>query len=569
MDYCAPVDEMLFQLEHICDVKTLQTYEQHRTLDISMIKSVLDEAAKISSQVISPLNRIGDLTPPRQEGDKVICSPGFLEAYKAISSGGWVGMSGGQEFGGMDLPGAVSTCVNEMLGSACLALALNPLMTQGQIEALESHASEQIKTIYLPKLISGRWSGTMNLTEENAGSDVGALKTQAFPKADGSFEITGQKIYISWGEHDLAENICHLVLARLPNSVAGTRGISLFLVPKYLVEDDGTIGERNSLNIIGLEEKMGLHGSPTATMSYNKAKGWLVGKPNEGMAAMFTMMNNARLGVGVQGLSQAERAFQVAGTYAKDRRQGRSQIQNGTGTIIDHADVRKNLLSMKVLTSVSRSICLDTAVSIDLSKVSGSQAILDRAAFLIPIAKAFGTDNGCRVSDLGIQVHGGLGFIESSGVPQIYRDVRITAIYEGTNGIQGMDLVSRKLSDGGSAGFSLIDEFCETENTCKDTNLIKLEVVEEFQEARLNLFMALNWMVNSNNLNERYAGATSFLRAFGLILGANYLLKGALKSQEPQRIELAQFYIEHILPESHAAIKSACRGTSSIYRTHV
>jgi hypothetical protein len=304
-------------------------------------------------------------------------------------------------------------------------------------------------------------------------------------------------------------------------------------------------------------------------MSYNKAKGWLVGKPNEGMTAMFTMMNNARLGVGVQGLSQAERAFQVAGTYAKNRRQGRSQIQNGTGTIIDHADVRRNLLFMKALTSVSRSICLDTAVSIDLSKVSGSQAILDRAAFLIPIAKAFGTDNGCRVSDLGIQVHGGLGFIESSGVPQLYRDVRITAIYEGTNGIQGMDLVSRKLSDGGGAGFSLIDEFCETENTCKDTNLIKPEVVEEFQEARLNLFMALNWMVNSNNLNERYAGATSFLRAFGLILGANYLLKGALKSQELQRIELAQFYIEHILPESHAAIKSACRGTSSIYRTHV
>jgi hypothetical protein len=442
-------------------------------------------------------------------------------------------------------------------------------MTQGQIEALESHASEQIKTIYLPKLISGRWSGTMNLTEENAGSDVGALKTQAFPKADGSFEITGQKIYISWGEHDLVENICHLVLARLPNSGAGTRGISLFLVPKYLVEDDGSIGARNSLNIIGLEEKMGLHGSPTATMSYNKAKGWLVGKPNEGMAAMFTMMNNARLGVGVQGLSQAERAFQVAGTYAKNRRQGRSQIQNGTGTIIDHADVRRNLLFMKALTSVSRSICLDTAVTIDLSKVSGSQAILDRAAFLIPVAKAFGTDNGCRVSDLGIQVHGGLGFIESSGAPQLYRDVRITAIYEGTNGIQGMDLVSRKLSDGGAAGFSLIDEFWETENTCKDTNLIKPEVVKEFQEARLNLFMALNWMVNSNNLNERYAGATSFLRAFGLILGANYLLKGALKSQELQRIELAQFYIEHILPESHAAIKSACRGTSSIYRTHV
>jgi hypothetical protein len=442
-------------------------------------------------------------------------------------------------------------------------------MTQGQIQALENHASEALKKRYLPNLISGRWSGTMNLTEENAGSDVGALKTKAIPKVDGSFEITGQKIYISWGEHNLAENICHLVLARLPKSGSGTRGISLFLVPKYLVNDDGTLGARNSLNIIALEKKMGLHGSPTAVMNYSNATGWLVGKPNEGMSAMFTMMNNARLGVGIQGLSQAERAFQVARRYAKDRRQGRPQIENGTGSIIDHADVRRNLLFMTALTSVSRSICLDTATSIDLSEQSQSQTMLDRAAFLIPIAKAFGTDNGCRVSDLGIQVHGGLGFIESSGVPQFYRDVRITAIYEGTNGIQGMDLVNRKLSDGGAAGFSLIDELKETENICDVSNLIIPEAILEFQEARLNLRLAMNWMVDSNNLNERYAGATAFLKAFGLVLGAHYLLKGAVKSEDLQRIELAQFYIEHVLPESHSAIKSACRGSSSIYRTQV
>ena len=569
MNYCAPVDEMLFQLEHICNIKRLQISERYEKFDIYTIKSVLDEAAKLSAEVIAPLNKIGDLVPPRKQGANVICSPGFLEAYQVISSGGWVGMSASEEYGGMDLPVSIGSCINEMLGSACLALALNPLMTQGQIEALENHASDKLKKLYLPPLISGRWSGTMNLTEENAGSDVGALKTRATPNADGTFEITGQKIYISWGEHDLTENICHLVLARLPKAKIGTRGVSLFLVPKYLVEDDGTIGTRNSLNIIALEEKMGLHGSPTAVMSYNKAKGWLVGKPNEGMAAMFTMMNNARLGVGVQGLSQAERAFQTASAYARDRRQGRSQIKNGAGTIIDHADVRRNLLFMKALTSVSRSICLDTAVSIDLSKRSKSQTILDRAAFLIPIAKAFGTDNGCRVSDLGIQVHGGLGFIESSGAPQFYRDVRITAIYEGTNGIQGMDLVNRKLSDGGAAGFSLIDEFLETENICNEMNIVKPEIIQEFREARLNLFMAMNWMVNSDNINERYAGATPFLKAFGLILGAHYLLKGTIKSEDLQRIELAQFYIEHILPESHSAIKSACRGSQSIYRTQV
>ena len=569
MDYSAPVDEMLFQLEHICSVNKLQTYRRYQAFDILTIKSVLDEAAKLSSKVIAPLNKIGDLVPPRKEGENVICSPGFLEAYKTISSGGWVGMLGSEEFGGMKLPTAIGSCVNEMLGSACLALALNPLMTQGHIEALENHASDALKNLYLPNLISGRWSGTMNLTEENAGSDVGALKTLASPQADGTFEITGQKIYISWGEHDLAENICHLVLARLPNSEAGTRGLSLFLVPKYLVEDNGTIGSRNSVGIVALEKKMGLHGSPTAAMSYNKAQAWLVGKPNDGMTAMFTMMNNARLGVGVQGLSQSERAFQTARTFAKDRRQGRSQIENGTGTIIDHADVRRNLLFMKALTSVSRSICLDTAVSIDLSKESKSQAMLDRAAFLIPIAKAFGTDNGCRVSDLGIQVHGGLGYIESSGAPQLYRDVRITAIYEGTNGIQGMDLVNRKLSDGGAAGFLLIDEFQETQNICNEINIVSPEAVEEFQEARLNLLMAMRWMVNSNNLNERYAGATPFLKAFGLVLGAHYLLKGAIKSEDLQRVELAQFYIEHILPESQAAIKSACRGSHSIYQTKV
>ena len=569
MDYFAPVDEMLFQLEHICSFKKLQAYQGYRALDIRTIKSILDEAAKLSSQVIAPLNKIGDLVPPRKEGENVICPPGFLEAYHLISSGGWVGMLGSEEFGGMNLPTVIGSCVNEMLGSACLALALNPLMTQGQIEALENHACNALKSLYLPNLISGRWSGTMNLTEEDAGSDVGALKTLAKPKVDGTFEITGQKIYISWGEHDLAENICHLVLARLPNSETGTRGVSLFLVPKYLVEDNGTIGSRNSVNIVSLEKKMGLHGSPTVVISYEKATGWLVGKPNEGMAAMFTMMNNARLGVGVQGVSQAERAFQTASSYARHRRQGRSKIENGTGYIIDHADVRRNLLLMKALTSVSRSICLDAAVSIDLSKESKSQAMSDKAAFLIPIAKAFGTDNGCRVSDLGIQVHGGLGFIESSGVAQFYRDVRITAIYEGTNGIQGMDLVSRKLYDGGAAGFLLIDEFQETEDACNEIKIVGPKVIKEFQEARLSLLSAMNWMVNSNNLNERYAGATPFLKAFGLVLGAHYLLKGALKSDDLQRVELAQFYIEHVLPESQAAIKSACRGSDSIYRTQV
>ena len=567
MDYSAPVEEMLFQLEHICNVQQLKSYVKYEQLDLSTIEIILNEVAKLSSQKIAPLNKVGDLIHPKRDSDKVFCPPEFCDAYDEISSGGWVGMSGSQDFGGLDLPLVVTSCVNEMLGSACLSLALNPLMTQGQIEALQSHASEEIKNRYLPQLISGRWSGTMNLTEEAAGSDVGALIASAIPKDDGSYEISGQKIYISWGEHNLTENICHLVLARLPNSEKGTRGISLFLIPKYLPNALGEIGERNGVKVGGLEDKMGLHGSPTAVMDYKQAKGWLVGKPNQGMSTMFTMMNNARLGVAVQGLSQAERALQKAVRHSRDRKQGRSQIENGVGTIIDHADVRKNLLSMKALTSVSRSLCLDTAISIDLARDSGSSVLSNRAAFLIPIAKAFCTDNGCRVSDIGIQVHGGLGFIESSGVPQLYRDVRITAIYEGTNGIQGIDLVNRKLSDGGAAGFALIEEIISTEQLCSRKGIIGDELIEEFRFARLSLFKALKWMLDAKNLNERYAGATQFLKAFGLILGAHYLVKGAAKSQNVEKIELAKFYIEHILPESIAAIKSACRGSDSIYRT--
>ena len=566
MDYFAPVDEMLFQLEHVCNVTELRSHNKFENLDMSMIKTILMEAAKLSSQTIAPLNRLGDLIHPKKTGEEVHCPSEFFKAYEEISNGGWVGMSGSAEFGGMDLPLVVGSCVNEMLGSACLSLALNPLMTQGQIEALQSHASEEIKNCYLPNLISGRWSGTMNLTEEAAGSDVGALITTAIPNSDGTYEISGQKIYISWGEHDLTENICHLVLARLPNAESGTRGISLFLVPKFIPTAQGQIGKRNNLAVIGLEEKMGLHGSPTSVMEYKKAKGWLVGKANQGMSAMFTMMNNARLGVAVQGVSQAERAFQKSVNYSKQRKQGRSQIENGSGTIIDHADVRRNLLYMKALTSVSRSLCLDTAMSIDVANESGSSSLMNRAAFLIPIAKAFSTDNGCRVSDIGIQVHGGLGFIESSGVPQLYRDARITAIYEGTNGIQAMDLVNRKLSDGGKIGFSLIEECGVTERLCNEVGIIKNESIQEFSKARHMLSDAIRWMLNAQSLNERYSGATQFLKAFGLILGAHYLLMGAVKSENSEKIDLAQFYIEHILPESYGAIKSACRGSGSIYR---
>ena len=396
-------------------------------------------------------------------------------------------------------------------------------MTQGQIEALEHHASEEIKTLYLPKLITGEWSGTMNLTEPQAGSDVGALTTKALKNDDNTYSISGQKIYISWGDNDFTNNVCHLVLARLPDGVQGTKGISLFLVPKFIPHHDGTVGKKNNLNVVSLEHKVGLHGSPTAVMEYDKATGWLIGKEHQGMKAMFTMMNNARLGVGAEGLGTAEAAFQKALTFAMGRKQGKT-LTNDTGTIIDHADVRRMLMIMKSKTYASRAICLATAVAIDMSNASKEEFWINRAALLTPIAKSFGTETGIEVSNLGIQIHGGMGFVEETGAAQYWRDVRVTSIYEGTNGIQAIDLVSRKLMDGGESAINLITEIQEL-ITSDCSNITGFN--QDLKSAADTLTYATQWMINCKNLNERFAGATSYLEAFALVLGGYYHLKGA------------------------------------------
>lgn len=414
MSYRAPLAEYQFLFDHIVGLNDVVAQDRFADANAEMTSAILVEAAHLCDDKIAPLNRNGDLTPA------------YLE--NGIATGGWVGMSANPEYGGMGLPMTITTAVNEMMSAACLSLQLAPLMSQGQIEALEHHASDALKELYLPKLISGEWTGTMNLTEPQAGSDVGALSSKAVANDDGTYNVSGQKIYISWGDHDVAENVCHLVLARLPDGAAGTKGISLFLVPKYLPDEAGKPGVANTLKVVSLEHKMGLHGSPTAVMQYDGAKGWLVGKEAGGMRAMFTMMNNARLGVGGQGIGVAEGALQKALEYATERKQGRSPIEGGTGAIVDHADVRRMLASMK------------------------ADVFAARAAFLTPIAKAFGTETGMRVSEMGVQVHGGMGFIEETGAAQYYRDVRVTAIYEGTNGIQAMDLVARKLMDGGGSG---------------------------------------------------------------------------------------------------------------------
>jgi alkylation response protein AidB-like acyl-CoA dehydrogenase len=541
MPYRAPVTDYRFIMDTVAGFKAVTATDQFPEATDDMADAILGEAAKLCEEILYPLNRNGDLHPAKLENGIVRTSPGFGDGYKAIAEGGWIGMSASAEVGGMGLPMTLTTAVNEMMASACLSLQLNPLMSQGQIEALEHHASDMIKDTYLPKLISGEWSGTMNLTEPQAGSDVGALRSKAEPNGDGSYAISGQKIYISWADNDFTENVCHLVLARLPDSVPGTKGISLFMVPKLIPNADGTLGKHNDLRVVSLEHKLGLHGSPTAVMEYSGAQGWLVGPENGGMAAMFTMMNNARLGVGVQGVGAAEGAYQHALAYAMDRKQGRA---GGTGAIVEHADVRRMLASMKADVFAARSIALMNAVAIDMGTATGDAAWTARAAFLTPIGKAFGTDVGIEVANTGVQVHGGMGFVEETGAAQYSRDVRVSAIYEGTNGIQAMDLVARKLMDGGEAAFALLDEVEAGADAAKATHP---KLASAVWNAAASLRETTEWLVDQD-LNDRFAGAVPYLRAFARVLGGHAHLAAAVAG-DASRVRLATFYIKRLLPE--------------------
>ena len=563
MPYSAPVADYKFVLDRVVGYGRVAETELFAEATADMTEAILTEAAKLTDEVMAPHQRSGDLNPAKLENGVVRTSPGFAEAYAAIAEGGWVGISAGPEHGGMGLPHTLATVVNEMMSGACLSLQLNPLMTQGQIEALEHHASDELKAIYLPRLISGDWCGTMNLTEPQAGSDVGALRTKAEPIGDGSYRITGQKIFISWGDNDFTGNVCHLVLARLPDGVPGTKGISLFMVPKRLPDEAGEPGEANSLRVVSLEHKMGLHGSPTAVMEFDGATGWLVGEEHGGMKAMFTMMNNARLGVGIQGIGVAEGAYQHALAYAAERRQGRTPVGDGSGSIADHADVRRMLMTMKALTFAARSIALDCAVAIDLARATGDGAQDARAALLTPIAKAFGTDTGIEVASLGVQVHGGMGYIEETGAAQYSRDVRVTAIYEGTNGIQAMDLVARKMMDGGDAAFALLDEVAETAAAAGDS-LPALGAA--LSAAAADLRDTTQWLVGQGDLNERFAGAVPYLRAFALTLGGHYHLRAALAAGGAgPRTALAGFFIRRLMPEAAALGAAVREGAEGLY----
>ena len=546
MPYRSPTAEIRFLLDHVVDFAAVAATPRFAEAGPATVDAILTGAARLCDDVLAPLNRAGDRSPARLEDGRVRTSPGFAEGFRAIADGGWIGIAADPAQGGLGLPQTLATAVNDMMSGACLALQLCPLMSQGQIEALDRHGSAALKALYLPRLIAGDWTGTMNLTEPQAGSDVGALRTRAEPAGDGSFRITGQKIYITWGDTDFAANVCHLVLARLPDAPQGTRGISLFMVPKRLPDAQGNPGAPNALRVVSLEHKLGLHGSPTAVMDYAGATGWIVGEPHGGMEAMFTMMNNARLGVGVQGIGVAEAALQMAAAHAATRRQGRA---GGTGTIVGHADVKRMLATMRAELFAARAIALACAVAIDMARATGDAAWSARAAFLTPVAKAYGTDTGLSVANLGVQVHGGMGFVEDTGAAQFARDVRVTSIYEGTNGIQALDLVGRKLSDGGEAAFRLIDGICDEAEAARAAGS---DLADAVWQAAWTLREATEALV-ARAPADRGGAAVPYLRAVALVLGAGAHLRAA-RTGDAGRARLAAFHIRRILPEHRALL---------------
>ena len=588
MTYRPPVRDMAFALNEIAGLSALAGRGPFADLSPELVEAVMEEAAKLAADVLAPLNRSGDTEGAKLENGGVSVPSGFADAYRQWVAGGWGSLAATPEYGGQGLPSALAVAMQEMWNAACMSFGLCPILSQGAIEALTAHGTEEQKRLYLAKLISGEWTATMNLTEPQAGSVLNALKSKAVPAGDGTYRITGTKIYITYGDHDMADNIVHLVLARLPDAPSGTKGISLFLVPKFLVNPDGSLGERNDAHCIGIEEKLGIHGSPTCVMAYGEnggAIGTLIGEENRGLACMFTMMNNARLLVGTQGVAIAEAAYQHALAYAKERRQGRplgSTLAPGEmAPIIEHPDIRRMLLTMKASTAAARAICYATGVALDTAHAGETAEIRAaaqaRADLLTPIAKSFSTDIGCEVASLGVQIHGGMGFVEETGAAQFLRDARILPIYEGTNGIQAIDLVSRKLSlANGSVVQGFIAEMRVTAQAARRSNRKTLAAIGAALDAALDtLDKATAFMLDrlKSAPNDCLAGAAPYLRLFGTVAGGHYLAQGALKTAEEgghgsfaaTRLALADFYALNILPGVHGLLGPATAGAETLY----
>ena len=535
---------------------------------------MLTEAGRFATDVIAPLNAVGDKHGTPFKDGRITMPPGWKEAYQAWWQGGWNAVSAPAAFGGQALPHALNAACIEMWNSASMAFGIGPVLTMGAVEALAAYGTDALKKTYLPKLTSGEWMGTMQLTEPQAGSDVGALRTKAERAADGSYRITGQKIFITYGEHELTDNIIHFVLARLPDAPPGNKGISLFLVPKFLVNADGSLGERNDVRAHSIEHKLGIHASPTCTMVYGDhggAVGYLVGEENRGLACMFTMMNLARLAVGLQGVGIAERATQQAIEYARERKQGRSAI-------IGYPDVKRMLLTMRAFTRAARNICYATAVAIDRSHRAGSEAERkaadERAALLTPVAKAFSTDIGIEVASLGVQVHGGMGFIEETGAAQHLRDARIAAIYEGTNGIQSLDLVSRKIAmSNGNAVRGYIAELRQTVDAVNASNDPAFGFTgTRLAEALDSLERATEWLLGKlgKNPEQRWPGPRPICGCSATPRAAacwpsEALAALRLSEGEPaSRIAIARFFAENIAVQAPGLERSIIEGADSV-----
>jgi len=584
MAYQSPVADILFSLNHVAGLADEIQSGIFGDLDEETVASVLAEAGKLATEVIAPLNRSGDVEGARCEDGVVTTPKGYRDAYKAFAEGGWSGVTASPDFGGMGLPHSVNFACAEIWNGASMGFALCPLLTEGAIGALAAYASPALKAKFLGKMIAGEWTGSMNLTEPQAGSDLNAVKSRAERCADGTYRVFGQKIFITYGEHDFTDNIVHLVLARLPDAPAGTRGISLFLVPKFLVNDDGSLGARNDARCASIEHKLGIHASPTCVMVFGDhggAVGYLVGEENRGLAAMFVMMNSARLNVGVQGVAVAERAYQHALDYARERRQGRAANAEGPAMspIVDHPDVQRMLLTMKSTLQAARGICHLTGVSIDRSFHAKTKeeraAAAERAALLTPIAKAFSTDIGDEAASLGVQVHGGMGYIEETGAAQHMRDARIAAIYEGANGIQAIDLVTRKLMlSGGAVVKREIEGVADiAKRVAKEGGADFGATATRLIEAADSLAVATTYMLESlgRDTNSALAGASPYLRLFGLALGASCLAKAALAAKRAPsvggtsaegRVALARFFAEKLLPAASGLAQTVRSGSA-------
>jgi acyl-CoA dehydrogenase len=583
MSYKAPVTDILFAMKHVAMKQVAGLYAD---LDDDTAVAILEEAGKFAEERLAPLNWPGDRAGARLEATGVKTAPGFKEAYNDWAAAGWLALPAAEAHGGQNLPILLNSACTEIWNAANLAFALNPLLTMGAIEALTAHGSRELQERYLAKLVSGEFTGTMNLTEPQAGSDLAALRSKAEPAGDGTYRITGQKIYITYGDHDMTANICHLVLARLPDAPAGTRGISLFLVPKVL--PDGAI---NDVRCHSIEHKLGIHASPTCTMVFGDkggATGWLIGEENKGLACMFTMMNNARLGVALQGVSIADRAYQGALRYAQERRQGKApgSTAQGMSPIIEHPDVKRMLIDMRSKTAAARMICYVTAAALDRyhreTDPAAKKAAHEEASLLTPVAKAFGTDMGIEVASTGVQIHGGMGFVEETGAAQHYRDARILAIYEGTNGIQSIDLVLRKLplDSGNTVKASIARYRRAAEAVAKLNDPAFGKAGQRLREAVDSLERATDWMLKTMGPSpaDAMAGATPYLRLFGLAAGGCYLAEAALAARaamqagetDPahgQRIRDCRFFaensasisqgIEHAVIDGAAAVNGA------------